>query len=329
MSGHDLIVIGGSAGALEPLRTLLAALPHSLSAGTLVVLHMPATRDTSVPEILRRHTALDVRLAEDGAEIAPGRVLLAAPDRHLIVHSGHARLARGPRENYWRPAIDVLFRTAAVAYGPRVVGVLLSGALDDGTAGLHAICRCGGKAYVQAAQEAAYPAMPENALNNVQGVRSGTVREIAADLIRLVNEAPGEPVPIPEDLRIEARVAEGASQSAQAAYENGQPVSATCPDCSGPLSVSRDGLARFRCMVGHAFGARSLLSRTRQEIEVSLWSAIRLLQQRAMLDRSNARREHEKGRERGAAQYDDRAAESEAHANLLRELLLSLGEPEH
>jgi two-component system, chemotaxis family, protein-glutamate methylesterase/glutaminase len=239
------------------------------------------------------------------------------------------RLSHGPRENYWRPAIDVLFRTAAVAYGPRVIGVLLSGALDDGTAGLHAIRRCGGRAYVQAAQEAAYPDMPEFARSSVEGVRSLPVREIAAELVRLAQEPPAIAPEIPEDLRIEARVAEDLSpRIAQAVYENGEPSSVTCPECSGPLAEPNDGLIRFRCMVGHAFGALSLLNRTRHEIEASLWSAIRLLQQRATLDRACARRENERGRPHGAERYDDRASESEGHANLLRELLLSLGELE-
>jgi two-component system, chemotaxis family, protein-glutamate methylesterase/glutaminase len=330
MSGHDIIVIGGSAGSLEPLRTLLESLPRSLPAAVFVVLHMPASRDTSFPAILRQHTPLGVRLAEDGAEIVPGQVLIATPDQHLVVHQGHVRLSRGPRENYWRPSIDVLFRTAAVAYGTRVVGVLLSGALDDGTAGLAAIRRCGGKAYAQAPHEAAFPDMPENARNHVDGVRSGTARELAAEIIRLAQEAPPEPVQIPPDLRLEARVAEDLSpQVAESVYRNGEPSSATCPECNGPLSTPKDEPVRFRCKVGHALGAKSLLHATRQQIEVSLWSAVRLLQQRATLDRNCARREHDKGRVHGAQHYDDRAAESEGHANLLRELLLSLGEPEH
>ncbi len=190
MSGHDIIVIGGSAGAFQPLRSLLQDLPRSLEAAVFVVLHLPPASRTSLPGLLQQHTSLDVRLAQDGDPIVNGRALVAAPDQHLILHAGHVRLSRGPRENYWRPAVDVLFRTAAVAYGSRVVGVLLSGALDDGTAGLHAIRRCGGKAYVQAAQEAAYPDMPEFARSVVEGVRSLPVREIAAELGRLAGEPP-------------------------------------------------------------------------------------------------------------------------------------------
>jgi two-component system chemotaxis response regulator CheB len=329
MSGHDLIVLGGSAGALEPLRTLLSALPRSLPASICVVLHIPATRETCLPEILPRATALDVRLAEDGAGLDHGRVLIAAPDHHLIVHKGKARLSRGPRENYWRPAIDVLFRTAAVAYGTRVIGVLLSGALDDGTAGLQAIRRCGGKAFAQSPQEAAYPEMPDNARHHVEDVHTLTVREIGVELTRLASEPPPSPVEIPADLRREARVADDmTAKVSESVYQEGEPSSATCPECNGPLSISHEGPVRFRCRVGHAFGPLSLLNATRQQIEVSLWSAIRLLQQRATLDRSSARREHEKGRTIGAAQYDERAAESDSHATLLRELLLSLGEPE-
>src|SRR3982751_1457739 len=164
MSRHHIIVIGGSAGALRPLGQILSALPEDLPATVFVVLHVAAYAGTGILEHLCNLASLKARIASDGAPFGNGEIVLAPPDHHLIVKPGHVRVTRTPRENLWRPSVDVLFRSAAVAHGSRVIGVILSGALDDGSAGLSAIKRCGGLTIVQSPADAEVASMPDSAL---------------------------------------------------------------------------------------------------------------------------------------------------------------------
>ncbi len=196
MPGHDVIVVGASAGGVEALDRLVAALPDDLPASLFVVLHVPPTGRSALPDILRRHCRLPVAHAIDGEAVKPGQVYVAPPDQHLLVADGQVRLGRGARENGHRPAIDPLFRSAAREYGPRVVGVVLSGVLDDGTAGLAAVKAGGGVAIVQEPADAMYPAMPQHALENVAVDHVLAAGEIAAALDRLAREparGPGRP----------------------------------------------------------------------------------------------------------------------------------------
>jgi two-component system, chemotaxis family, protein-glutamate methylesterase/glutaminase len=325
MRGHDVVVIGGSAGAIGALQELITHLPPELPVSLLAVLHLSHDA-TSVPLMLRQADPYRVRFARDGDRLAPGEVLLAPPNEHLAVDQARVRLARGPRENFWRPSIDVLFRTAAVSHASRVAGLLLSGALDDGVAGLQAIQRCGGQVLVQDPEEAAYPDLPRHALQNVPGIRALRVRELAGEIARLASEPPGPESDIPPDLLMEARIATHPTQDAtDAAFRELTPTVYTCPECSGPLSRASNG-ERYRCRVGHAYGSETLLDQTRHQIESSLWSAVRLHEQRATLSRARAVREEETGREHAAASYTARARESEQHAARLRELLVRLAD---
>ncbi len=168
MPEHDIIVVGASAGGVEALIILTGALPSNLQAAVFIVLHIPAQSPSLLPDILNRAGSLKVVSATDNAEIEYGHVYVAPPNFHLLVESEHIRVVSGPKENRHRPAIDPLFRSAATAYGSRVMGVILTGSLDDGTAGLQAIKICGGVAIVQDPQEALFPSMPMSALANVQ-----------------------------------------------------------------------------------------------------------------------------------------------------------------
>src|SRR5262249_41144663 len=209
MSNRDIIVIGGSAGATAPLKQILGRLPADLPAAVFIVLHIPAHGIGILSSVASAVARLPVRQAESGMIIENGHIYLAAPDHHLLIHEGHMILRRGPRENMVRPAIDPLFRSAALRYGPRVIGVVLSGVLSDGAAGLNAIKQCGGVALVQDPSDAIAGEMPQRALYAtrvdicVPGARIGDV------LSELVRETPGAAQPVPPEIRLEVEIAAG------------------------------------------------------------------------------------------------------------------------
>src|SRR5262245_35089708 len=291
--GFDIVVIGASAGGLEVVKLLLEQLDPDLPAALFIVIHQSAQSPGTMPTILSRHSTLPIVAPTDGTPIRLGQVYLAPPNAHLVVQRDRVRVLRGPPENLHRPSIDTLFRSAAVAYGPRVVGVVLSGTLDDGTAGLEAIKACGGMTVVQDPDEAASPDMPNNALAAVTIDHCLPVNGIATLLNSLSAMPPpaGElDVPVPEHLRVEAEFA----LLARDIDDMGQigPLSAyICPTCNGALwQVDGEGLLRFRCHVGHAFSAEALLSEQGQAVERALYTALRLLEERSRAARNLARR---------------------------------------
>lgn len=249
---------------------------------------------------------------------------MVAGTRHLILERERVILRRGPRENLWRPAIDVLFRSAAVAFASRVIGVILSGALDDGASGLRAVAQCGGVCIVQNPAEADYLEMPESALRAVPDARVMAAAEIAAALPTLAAEAAPAPSAAPEQIRLEARVAAGDEAATREVEARGKPTSFSCPECGGPLSREPGRLQRFRCRLGHAFGEATLTKASREVVESSLWAAIRLLEQRANIDRARGGEERDRGRAASAGMYEERAAEVNGHAHVLREMLAKL-----
>ncbi|MDE2469256.1 MAG: chemotaxis protein CheB, partial [Bradyrhizobium sp.] len=252
MANRDIIVIGGSSGATAPLKQILRSFPLDLPAAVFVVLHIPAQGIGILATVASAAGKLPVLQAESGMMIENGHVYLAAPDHHLIVSKNHIMLGRGPRENMVRPAIDPLFRSAALNYGPRVIGVVLSGFLSDGAAGLSAIKRCGGIALVQDPKDAIADEMPLRALEGttvdlcVSGARMGDV------LVDLAREAPGATLPTPPEVRLEVEIAAGERIGADSLTAIALPAALTCPACGGVLSEVKTGPPlRFRCQVGH------------------------------------------------------------------------------
>jgi two-component system chemotaxis response regulator CheB len=318
LSKRNIVVIGGSAGAVQPLTELLGTLPGDAPAALFAALHFSALSSEWLSAHLRRHIRLPVRSPRREMRIREGRILLARPDHHLVIEHGRALASRGPRENLWRPAIDVLFRSAAVAYGSRVVGILLSGELDDGTAGLQAIKKCGGLAIVQA--DASSPSMPRTAQANVEIDHSASPEALPGLLLRAIAEnAPPQPA-IPDELKHEARLALAPEESVALAAHKGPHSALSCPECGGPLWKSEEGDPMFRCLVGHGFHLNSLLRGHDEEIEQTLWAAIRLFEQRVNISRMLANQERQQGRPQRAQLYDTRAHESQEHAANLREL---------
>ena len=323
MDRHDIIVVGASAGGLDSLKALLGPLTADFPGSLFFVTHL-APGQSRLDEMLAACTSLRVLFAEDGAVIRPGTLLIAPPERHMLLERERVLLTRGPRENLWRPSIDVLFRSAAVAFRSRAVGVVLSGSLDDGAAGLAAIAGCGGVAIVECPSEAAYPDMPQAALRAVPDARVCKASEIAAILRTLVAEPVREPPPVPEQIILEARVAAGDEAATRELEARGKATNFSCPECGGPLNREPAGTLRFRCRLGHAYADASLGEASAQVVESSLWAAIRLLEQRANLDRTRGNEERARGRTTSAARYDQRAAEINGHAHVLRQMLRNL-----
>jgi two-component system, chemotaxis family, protein-glutamate methylesterase/glutaminase len=333
MADHDIVVVGASAGGVEALVRLVKSLPSDLPAAVFIVLHVPAAASSALPEILTRHGPLPASHAKGGEPIEPGRIYVAPPDRHLMLKPEHVHLSTGPRENGHRPAIDPLFRSAARVFGARTVAVVLSGALDDGTAGMLAVKRRGGVTMVQDPDDALYQGMPSSAIEHNQVDHVLPANAIAAGIGALARDPDAEPASDvqaePEPLKVEDEMAD-LSMSAIKADNPGRPSAFSCPDCNGVLWELHDGnLIRFRCRVGHAWSPESLLSEQREQLEAALWIALRSLEERASLARRLAGPARQRGHRITATRFEEQAEESGHAAELVRRLLIerdSLGE---
>jgi two-component system chemotaxis response regulator CheB len=280
-----VVVIGTSAGGTEALGTLVSALPETLAACVFVVRHLhPETSASYIVGQLRKHTSLPCHAAQEGQVLQPGHICVAPTDRHLLIDESKVWVVRGPRENRWRPAIDTLFRSAAVSHRSRVIGVILTGFLDDGTAGLSAIKRCGGICIVQDPDDAAFPDMPRTALANVAVDYCVPLAEIGGLITRLVAKQSVAAPAIPRDLLTEARIARSALSQIATVDSIGEKTPLTCPDCGGVLwELNGDGIPRFRCHTGHAYTSDQLLQAQSSRIEETLWRALRMFEERKNL----------------------------------------------
>jgi two-component system chemotaxis response regulator CheB len=310
MTGHDIIVIGASAGGVETLSKLVGQLPADLPATIFVVQHVSATASGYLAQILGRAGPLPVTLARDGERFQRGHLYVAPPDHHLLVKPDRMCVTRGPRENRVRPAIDPLFRSAAVAYGARVVGVILTGLQDDGTAGLLAVKRCGGVAIVQAPDDALYPEMPLSALAQVEVDHCLPLSKIGAVLYRLVYETPAPTPPIPRDIPAEVGITIHPGDTTSREEELGTLAPLACPECGGPLwELHNDRLQRYRCRLGHAFTDTSLLAGQTDVIETALWTAVRTMEERARILTLMTHKRRELGYQQLAESLETQATE--------------------
>ncbi len=320
------MVIGASVGGVRALQRIAAGLPGGFSAPVLVVLHVGA-RESILPELLDARGPLDARHARHGDALEAGTILVAPPDRHMRVQDGHVRLDRGPREHHARPAVDPLFLSAALARGAAVVGVVLTGDMDDGTVGLQAIKECGGVAIVQDPRDAEAPGMPESALRYVEVDYCLPLEAIVERLVQLAGEPSAEGEPAPRRLALEQEVSLAKGDTMEKLDEIGSQVPLTCPDCQGPLWEVDDGRQplRYRCHTGHAFTLRSLQSAQVGQAEEALWSAVRALKEKRLLFERLARLARREGREEDAVRREDEAWRTAQHVLQLRRLLE--GEP--
>lgn len=290
MLQRDIVVIGASAGGIDALSEIVQHLPEDFPASIFVVVHVSPDSPGYLPAILARRGRLAAHHALDGQAFKHGQIYVAPPDRHLLLKpDGHMRVTHGPKENRSRPAIDPLFRSAALAFNGRVIGVVLSGALDDGTNGLRNVKMCGGVAVVQDPQDALVDSMPMSALRNVSVDYRRRAADIGPLLAELVKEVPdpraGLDSAMKEKLQMEVDIATHGTRG-ESPTRLGEPSLFTCPECSGTLMQLRDERPyRYRCHTGHAFTADSLLAELTEKTEQSIWSTVRAIQESSMLMR--------------------------------------------
>jgi len=332
MIGHDLIVIGASAGGVEALTLLVKQLPSDLNAAVIIVLHVPSNGTSVLPHILNRAGNLPASHAHDGEVIIPGRIYIAPPNYHLVVKPGYLRLTRGPKENGHRPAIDPTFRTAARAYGQRVVAVILTGTLDDGTAGLVAVKMRGGVAVVQDPEDAMYSGMPRSAIENVEDIDYILpLSDIPSTLVALADTPVQAELekPVTKELEMECDITELDMKAVENENRPGKPSAFACPDCGGNLWEIHDGnLLRFRCRTGHAYSAKTLLTEQSDSVEEALWIAFRALEEKASLTERLAARMNEYNQTLSAERLTQQAIAARQHSAIIKELLLKGNETE-
>lgn len=320
---RDIIVIGGSSGSGAVIKTLMNDLPADLPAAVFISTHVPANSLGFLPEVLRSHSKLPVTQATDGEAIKRGHVYLAAPDRHLLLMGDRMQLGTGPRENMVRPSIDALFRSAALSFGPRVLGVVLTGMLNDGAAGLHAIKACGGTAIVQHPIDAEADQMPLAAMEAVNVDYLASAADLGELISRLAGTQAGLEQHTPRDLRLEVEIAAGQRVGSAELATIAKPTPVTCPECHGVLSEVVDSRPlRFRCQVGHGYTA-DVLATHMGNIDEAIRVAMRMMEERVILVERMASDARDTGRDAIADLYEARGIEYRRHATTLRDAAIA------
>jgi two-component system, chemotaxis family, protein-glutamate methylesterase/glutaminase len=321
--GAGVIAIGASAGGVEALRAVVAGLPPELPAAVLVVLHIPQHAPSALPGILDRSGPLPAVAARHGMPVRPGTIYVAPAGYHLLIRDGHLALSVGPTENGHRPAIDPLFRSAAVAFGPGAIGVVLSGSRDDGTAGLTVIVERGGQAVVQDPDEALHRSMPANALEHTATAHVLPAAKIGALLGELVGEgAPPLQQPDPDPQLAAEHEAAVLGPGITEVVPSARPSGLSCPSCQGVLfELDGEPAPRYRCRIGHAWSPGSLADEQAAVVDQTLWTALRTLEENAALSLRLAEVAERHERRRAAAVYRQRYGTSKAEAARLRKLI--------
>ncbi|MFB9864593.1 chemotaxis protein CheB [Rufibacter immobilis] len=326
---HDIVVIGTSAGGMNVLVKLLEQLPAYLPASIFIVQHLARNSNVHVlVDRLNRHTEMVCEVAEHEKAFEPGHVYFCPQDHHLLLGRGRMLVTKGPRENLFRPAIDPLFRSAAAAYDSRVIGIILTGMLQDGTVGMQAVKRSGGLTMVQLPAEAEYPDMPQSVMNEIEVDYAVPVGEMGLLLQELVSVPASADHKVPDDVKYEATIAErimtnGLGQSDEMGVMGPQ-VPLTCPDCGGALWEVKNGhLGHLRCHTGHTFSPESYLAGNMEALEETMWVALRMLEERRTMLSSMADQDRKRGSRYWANSQEERAEELKVHIERIRKILLA------
>jgi two-component system chemotaxis response regulator CheB len=324
MAKRNIVVIGASAGGVFALKELVSALPANFTASVFIVLHVSPHTPSLLPEILSTAGPLEAVHPVDGDVIQPGRIYIAPPDHHLLIEYEQVLVKKGPKENRFRPSIDALFRSAAYTYGSQVIGIVLTGMLDDGTSGMWSVQRLNGITIVQEPDDAAYASMPNSVLNYVDVDYRVPLTDLPALLVRLTSEAipDSSPYEFADEDRMATEIGIAAQDNAfeMGILDMGELTPLTCPECNGALISIREGkLVRYRCHTGHAYTASSLLAETTRMTEESFWSAIRQLEETVIILEQSGKQFAEGGNRQASEQFMAKAQEMRERARRAHE----------
>ena len=324
-----VIVVGASAGGMNALSEFVAGLKPGIDAAVFVVMHLARTSISDfLVHRLKPLTELPCQVATDNLSIKKGHIYIASPNLHLLVKKGSMLLGRGPEENRWRPSIDVLFRSAAAAYSTRAIGVVLTGLLDDGTTGMLAIQRSGGTCIVQDPNEAEYPDMPLSVLNNMEVNYCIPLTEMGNVISTITQTIPDE-IPAPRVVIIESEIAERVVVDYDNVQQLGEKSIYACPDCGGGLwNINKGGdgqgkFDRYRCHIGHSYSEKDLVIKQGEIFESTLWTALRIMEERRNLLLKLADDHAKKGLASMAKNYKEKADDIQVHVDKMKEVLFA------
>ncbi len=321
-----IVVVGTSAGGMNALIELVSQLKEDIDAAFFIVMHLSRTSISDfLVHRLQPHTSLKCEVAEEDTAIEKGHIYVAAPNQHLLVKKNKIILGRGPEENRWRPSIDVLFRSAAAAYSTRVIGVVLTGSLDDGTTGMLAIKRSGGTSIVQDPNEAEYPDMPVSVLNNVEVDYCIPLHQMGETIFKIAKSHPEE-IAAPQDVIIESEIAERVVVDYGNVKQLGEKSIYACPDCGGGLwNINKqDGKAdRYRCHIGHSYSEKDLVLKQGEILESTLWIALRIMEERRNLLKKMEDDNNKKGLSKMATSYQEKGEDIQFHVDKMKEVLFA------
>ncbi|GEO12103.1 chemotaxis protein CheB [Segetibacter aerophilus] len=324
-----VIVVGASAGGMSALSEFASQLQPGTDAAVFIVMHLSGTIVSNfLLTNLQTVTELKCEIAEEGASIKKGHIYIAPPNLHLLVKKGEVILGSGPEENRWRPSIDVLFRSAAVAYSTRVIGIVLTGLLDDGTTGMLAIKRSGGTCIVQDPNEAEYPDMPLSVLGNMEVNYCIPLSQMGEVILSITQTTPEE-IAAPDDVIIESQIAERVVVDYDHVKKLGEKSLYACPDCGGGLwdiTKATDGqnkVVRYRCHIGHSYSEKDLVIKQGEVFEATLWTALRIMEERRNLLKKMADDHAKRGLSSVAKSYKDKTEAIQVHVDKLKEVLFA------
>ena len=325
-SNPFIVTVGASAGGLNAIGEIVSQLPRDINAGIFVVLHLSkAAMSDILLSRIQKNSALPCKIAEHREPIRKGQIYIAAPDTHLLVKEDSIVIGRGPAENRFRPSIDVLFRSAAASHAEKVIGIILTGFLNDGSVGMQAIKRSGGYCIVQDPNEAEYPDMPLAVLESIEVDNVLPLKKIGEAILERINTAEIPHVQPPEHIVAESRLSEKAATAIEHVSSLGEQTAFTCPDCGGRLWRLQNGkLKHYRCHIGHVYSEQDLVLRQNETIEQTLWVAVRMMEERKLLLEKMAKRHSSRGLEKLTTHYLNQVTDLQHHITKLKELLFAV-----
>ena len=327
MKPKFIIVVGTSAGGMNALIELVSQLKDDMDTAVFIVMHLSGTGISDfLVHRLQPHTSFICKLAIDEEPVQRGRIYIAMPRVHLLVKNDQILLGRGPEENRWKPSIDVLFRSAAVAYNSRCIGIILTGLLDDGTAGMYAIMRSGGISIVQDPNEAEYPDMPLSVLEHMDVSYCTTLENMGNIIADILQTSPEEKI-IPQEILVESQIAERVIVD----YENVARIAEhsiyACPDCGGGLwemtKAGNEKIIRYRCHIGHSYSEKDLALKQGEIFESTLWVALRIMEERRNLLIKMEKDHLKKGLTVMAKPFRTKADTIQGHVDKMKEVLFA------